>query len=56
MNDTQVLITQPSAQCWTLASRVQFNRRKLEMQNRAAVKGHAAPSGSMQTMENLPPV
>lgn len=54
LNDTQVFITHPSAQCWTLASAARFNGRKLGMQNRPVVKGHAAPSASIQTMENLP--
>lgn len=59
LNDTKVFfvffkIIHPSAQCWTLASAVCFNGRKLGMQNRPVVKGHVAPSASIQTMENLP--
>lgn len=54
LQDTQVFISDPSAQCWTLASAARFNRRKLGIQNRPVVKGHAAPSASIQTMENLP--
>lgn len=52
--DTQDFITHPSAQCWTLAPAARFNRRKLGMQNSPVVKGHVAPSASIQTMENLP--
>lgn len=49
----RVFITDPSAQCWTLASAARFNERKLGTKNRPVVKGHVAPSASIQTMENL---